>query len=326
MKLPEYKSLKEKAPLFSHIRIDTKDVLDFNLEKLLEFSPNCIFRGVNEAKYKIYTSVQRSWICNGLGCHSSINHMVDSMITSLRSNVTLTDYYKSLNVKPTDLLYLGLLQHYSAPSPLLDFTHDYKTALYFATKGLSTGYSYCEIDDYFSLYYIDIDKCGDQLVKMDEFLNNGLEAGSTMHEDHISKNPGANVDKQLLDDMDMYTKWIKKNTRNDDGLCAIKMMFIDNPLQFKKVTTPYTNESLYWSNLNIIAQNGCFILYNNNCMSMEEYISQSAYLPKISCIDIHKSLKEYVQKQYLQTLTELLLFPDINQIVKGAYQEFLENL
>ena len=147
-----------------------------------------------------------------------------------------------------------------------------------------------------------------------------------MYEDHISKNPGANVDKQLLDDMDMYTKWIKKNTRNDDGLCAIKMMFIDNPLQFKKVTTPYTNESLYWSNLNIIAQNGCFILYNNNCMSMEEYISQSAYLPKISCIDIHKSLKEYVQKQYLQTLTELLLFPDINQIVKGAYQEFLENL
>ena len=49
MKLPEYKSLEEKAPFFSHIKIDTKDVLDFNIEKLLEYSPNCIFRGVNEA-------------------------------------------------------------------------------------------------------------------------------------------------------------------------------------------------------------------------------------------------------------------------------------
>ena len=38
MKLPEYKSLEEKAPLFSHIKIDTKDVLDFHLEKLLEFN------------------------------------------------------------------------------------------------------------------------------------------------------------------------------------------------------------------------------------------------------------------------------------------------
>ena len=152
MKLPEYKSLEEKATLFSHIKMDTKDVLDFHLEKLQEFSPNCIFRGVNEAKYKVYTSVQRSWICNGLGRHSSINLMVDSMITSLRNNVTLIDYYKSLNIIPTDLLYLGLLQHYSAPTPLLDFTYDYKTALYFATKGLSEGCSDSEIDDYFSLY------------------------------------------------------------------------------------------------------------------------------------------------------------------------------
>ena len=159
MKLPEYKSLEEKTPFFYHIKIDTKDVLDSHLEKLLEFSPNCIFRGVNEAKYKLYTSVQRSWICNGLGRHSTINLMVDSMITSLRNNVTLTDYYKSLNIIPTDLLYLGLLQHYSAPTPLLDFTHDYKTALYFATKGLSAGCSDSEIDDFFSLYYIDTHSC-----------------------------------------------------------------------------------------------------------------------------------------------------------------------
>ena len=323
MKLPEYKSLEEKATLFSHIKMDTKDVLDFHLEKLQEFSPNCIFRGVNEAKYKVYTSVQRSWICNGLGRHSSINLMVDSMITSLSNNVTLIDYYKSLNIIPTDLLYLGLLQHYSAPTPLLDFTYDYKTALYFATKGLSEGCSDSEIDDYFSLYYIDTDKYGDQLVKMDEFLNNGLDAGVAMYEDIISKYPGT-VDKQF--DVDIYTRWIKRHPLYDDGLCTIKMMFIDNPLKFKEITTPYTHEGLYWSNLNIIAQKGCFILYNNDCMPMEEYIGQSACLPKIWCIDIHKSLAEYVRKHYLQGLSESLLFPDINQLAKDAYKDFLKNL
>ena len=325
MKLPEYKSLEEKTPFFYHIKIDTKDVLDSHLEKLLEFSPNCIFRGVNEAKYKLYTSVQRSWICNGLGRHSTINLMVDSMITSLRNNVTLTDYYKSLNIIPTDLLYLGLLQHYSAPTPLLDFTHDYKTALYFATKGLSAGCSDSEIDDFFSLYYIDTDKYGDQLVKMDEFLNDGLDAGAAMYKDIISKYPGGHADKPLLDSMDIYTRWIK-SPFYDDGLCAIKMMFIDNPLKFKGITTPYTHESLYWSNLNIIAQKGCFILYNNDRMPMEEYVSQSVCLPKIWCIDIHKSLAEYVQEHYLQGLSEALLFPDINHLAKNAYKDFLKNL
>jgi len=326
MKLPEYKSLEEKTPFFYHIKIDTKDVLDSHLEKLLEFSPNCIFRGVNEAKYKLYTSVQRSWICNGLGRHSTINLMVDSMITSLRNNVTLTDYYKSLNIIPTDLLYLGLLQHYSAPTPLLDFTHDYKTALYFATKGLSAGCSDSEIDDFFSLYYIDTDKYGDQLVKMDEFLNDGLDAGAAMYEDIISKYPGRHADKPLLDSMEIYTRWMKRHSFADDGLCAIKMMFIDNPLKFKGIATPYTHESLYWSNLNIIAQKGCFILYNNDRMPMEEYVSQSVCLPKIWCIDIHKSLAEYVQEHYLQGLSEALLFPDINQLAKDAYKDFLKNL
>lgn len=325
MKLPEYKSLEEKTPFFYHIKIDTKDVLDSHLEKLLEFSPNCIFRGVNEAKYKLYTSVQRSWICNGLGRHSTINLMVDSMITSLRNNITLTDYYKSLNIIPTDLLYLGLLQHYSAPTPLLDFTHDYKTALYFATKGLSAGCSDSEIDDFFSIYYIDTDKYGDQLVKMDEFLNDGLDAGAAMYKDIISKYPGGHADKPLLDSMDIYTRWIK-SPFYDDGLCAIKMMFIDNPLKFKGITTPYTHESLYWSNLNIIAQKGCFILYNNDRMPMEEYVSQSVCLPKIWCIDIHKSLAEYVQEHYLQGLSEALLFPDINHLAKNAYKDFLKNL
>lgn len=326
MKLPEYKSLEEKTPSFSHIKIDTTDVLDCQILKLKEFSPNCIFRGVNEAKYKLYTSVQRSWICDGLGRHSTINFMIDSLIESLRKNTILTEYYKSLNVIPTDLLYLGLLQHYSAPSPLLDFTYDYKTALYFATKGLVAGCSNNEIDDYFSLYYIDTDKCGDQLVKMDKFLNSGLDAGADMYEEFKAKHPGVPVDKQLLDSMDTYTRWLKRECPYDDGLCAIKMMFIDNPLKFVKITTPYTNESLYWSNLNIIAQKGCFILYNNGCEPMAEYICQSTYLPKIWCIDIHKSLKEYVQKNYLRGLSESLLFPDINQLAKDAYKDFLKNL
>ena len=61
-------------------------------------------------------------------------------------------------------------------------------------------------------------------------------------------------------------------------------------------------------------------------MPMEEYVSQSVCLPKIWCIDIHKSLAEYVQEHYLQGLSEALLFPDINQLAKDAYKDFLKNL
>lgn len=253
--------------------------------------------------------------------------MVNSLILNIRKNTILDNYYKSLNVIPTDLLYLGLLQHYSAPSPLIDFSYSYKAALYFATKDINIAAEDNNICDYFSLYYIDINKCGENLVRMDDFLNDGLQNGQKLYEETSLRFPQYEIDKHLLDDIYEYTKWMKTDSLSDNGICSIKIMFIDNPLNFNAVITPYTHERLYWSNLNIVAQDGCFLLYNNENQPLEEYFNPDhGALPKISCIDIHKSLTEYIRAQYLQEQTESKLFPNMQQLVNNAYVSFQQEL
>lgn len=206
MKLPEYQTREEKTKFFSHVKIDTKDVFDSHFGFLLADSPHCIFRGVHEAKYKLFTSVQREWITNGLGRHTTINNLVNTLIQNIRNSKILNTYYQSLNIAQTDLLYLSLLQHYSAPTPLLDFSHDLHVALYFATKNVHTDSTNNVLDDYFSLYYIDLDKCGNELVRMDEFLASGLKRGRELFEEYSKSNPSLCIDKSLLDDLDELTQ------------------------------------------------------------------------------------------------------------------------
>lgn len=96
----------------------------------------------------------------------------------------------------------------------------------------------------------------------------------------------------------------------------------------QKVTTPYTQNTLYWSNLNIIAQKGCFLLYNyKEDVPVEEYVGEhTKFLPKIWCMDIHKSLTHYIQAKYLCGLSDEVLFPNIDQIAQSAYVHFKEKL
>ncbi|WP_288612615.1 FRG domain-containing protein [uncultured Bacteroides sp.] len=325
MKLPEYQNHEEKKQFFSYVKIDTKDVIDSHFGSLLANSPRCIFRGVHEAKYKLFTSVQREWIAGGLGRHTTINNLVDTLIRNIRANRILNTYYQSLNIAQTDLLYLSLLQHYSAPTPLLDFSHSLNIAFYFATKNLTVSCSENNIDDYFSVYYIDLDKCGNELVRMDDFLCNGLQRGQQMYEEFTKNNPYVSVNKSLLDDIDEFTQWM--NPKNPSGsISTIPLAFIDNPIHSHKITTPYTQNTLYWSNLNITAQEGCFLLYNNDDIPVEAYIKAQKYLPPIWCVDIHKSLAEYVKTTFLQNLPENILFPNVSQMAKDAYTSFCANL
>lgn len=63
--------------------------------------------------------------------------------------------------------------------------------------------------------------------------------------------------------------------------------------------TSYTKRTLYWPNLNIIAQEGCFLLYNHKeDRPLEEYMDGNR-CSKSWCLNIHKSLGDYVRMRYL---------------------------
>ncbi len=82
-----------------------------------------MFRGVNEAKYKMYNSAQRAWIendliLNDIPYHNLINRRI---IDAKSSN---GNYFKKIGiVQDNDLAILSFLQHYEPPTPLLDFTY-----------------------------------------------------------------------------------------------------------------------------------------------------------------------------------------------------------
>lgn len=158
MKLVDYKSLEEKGEIFKssgYLRIDTVasfcDWFEaFPKEKML-------FRGVKEAKYKIYTSAQRLYITHDLALSGrTVEDIVEETLKQVKQidNGLLKKYFSLLDVIDHDMLYLSFLQHYSGISPLIDFTTSIEKALFFMQEGVAySDVGEDGIDNYSSLYY-----------------------------------------------------------------------------------------------------------------------------------------------------------------------------
>lgn len=320
MKLEEYANLSEKKSFFDMTTIDTYKGFDDVYQTLKR--DNVIFRGVNEAKYKLYTSAQREWIINEYE-KQGINYtsFIQSQLNYIRGFSIISHYYKSLNVNENDMLYISLLQHYGAPSPLLDFTYDLDIALYFALDKIKTDSSNIDIDNYFSLYFIDKNQCGNELVDIVSMLRFALESGKDLLDDYIRDNPHISIDDSLLCSVDQYTKWLKDDDTKD-GLHKLDCGFIDNPLRSGTLSMYKTSEVLYWSNINLIAQNGCFIFYTNDKEPLELFFTLKNTLPKVRCINIHKSLVEYIKNKYIAHLSEQDIYPKLDKMCKDSYHCF----
>lgn len=180
MKLPEYKELQDKGDCFENYAIETQKEFDtfysgFANEKGL------IYRGVNEAKFHIYTSAQRFWLTDNLKLQSSFTWFIGKLLNKLKSDNTIIEYLKSTDVAYNDVLGLAMLQHFGAPSTLIDFSLDLNCALFFAFDGMKKGNSYNEIDDYVSIYVINRKSLENSLLpNLTDMYAHGMETGTKM--------------------------------------------------------------------------------------------------------------------------------------------------
>lgn len=323
--MQEYATFDDKQACFrSHTIVKNIKELEQALEALKDEQQkntnHTVFRGVKEARYMLFNSLQRLWASrslNDLGLDPM--QAVQSLLSPFQgNNHVLKKYLKQLGVVCNDWWLLSFLQHYGAASPLLDFSKSYEVALFFACKDIDFCGSTNPINNYFSIYYYsNMEVCRDITTSIVTYAKNvarGMEANKTNNtaiwKNELSFNTimGHAPNRTFI--LPTYTNKTKiRNTR-------------------REVVTTYT-----MANLNVTSQEGEFVCNMNMEMPLEQIFKKATLdAPDkyyISSIDIHKGLRDYIIKKYLGgTLKAATMkyFPSERTIAQEAQQLWLETL
>ena len=156
--ISEYESTLQKSNSFDQDNIDTIEQFDKIYEEY-KIKSDFLFRGQREAKWRLYSKLQRYWIIDKLSAKvEGYQQLLEKMVADARTDFK-TKILEVLGEQhddaDNDIAILGFLQHHGCPTPLLDWTYKFQNALYFGLDGLQYKERKREIDDYFSVYLIE---------------------------------------------------------------------------------------------------------------------------------------------------------------------------
>jgi len=279
MSLPEYTSLHEKNSYFQTGGSVIDRPVDFDkiIPELKRFSENkFVFRGVNEAKYKMYNSGQRKFLQLGLGNKfASYKEFIYSEMDQFKlENKNWENEYVLTGINSDNhLALLSLMQHSNYPSPCIDFTTNPLVSLYFAFKGSDFRKETTNaLDNYVSIYFM----C------TEHFFIPFHNFGDSIREALLQRNTYKQENHNL----------------NLNNYKAFEAMFlVDIPMLFD---ITLDSEYATLNNKNILLQNGLLLLNPNGSNSLEETVQFifSSYKGKpwlpIKCFNFNKALKEHV--------------------------------
>lgn len=316
-KLPEHETLAEKRKFFTYrkhpegneILITQKDEFDKFHKAHIDAYGKCLYRGLFNSRYKLFTTGQRFWITNELDKRiDSYSEFIINVIklTKEENGESVSRFFQRLMDKNDDLAILSYIQHYGGPTPLLDFTRNIDVALYFATHSSETIHcSNDEIDNYFSIYVLPL------LVNTED--QKGMD---------FWRAPWSAV-KQNFDRFNKEELKIKayNEMRNIETYFGAlvghynKIGLIDE--KFAEMFKMH-----YITNMNILNQEGAFFFVNEATKPLEEIIEEnynkdrtSEASPKfISCCHIHKNLIPYIRST--SSSKECFIFPNSYEMIK----------
>ena len=322
-KLPIYSTLEEKAEIFEQIVLTTKeDVRTKFIEKMKEEinqekANRFIYRGITNSQYKIYNSSQRNYAEKELQNITSYNNLISGTIEEALNfqNGLLRKYFSGFMV-PYDIPVLSFLQHYGAPTPLIDWTYNFEIALFFTTDGQKHNASDNQIDNYFSVYVIDKQACGGDLINISTWLEFTLS--------QINQITVAHPEADATQVINQYNQF-SYDTFKQIGIFYVSDF--ERNIRIPALTTQ--------SNLNVINQQGLFIFNASENEPLEHFFGSNrdpfSGLPKIKCYDIHKSLYYYVLNEItvarraagLIELDRDFIYPQEENIAKNAFTNYL---
>lgn len=287
--MKEYVSLDEKKDAFNECCIiNTEEELTSKIEELLSLQRNTklhiVFRGVNEAKYKMYNSFQRLWITRDLSTIGMLPiNKIQSMIDYCYNSV-LPSYLKRLGISCNDWYILAFLQHYGAVSPFLDFSKNLYVALFFACDNVVYHDNNNEIDNYISIYFyknVDvINVFSNSVYKIAK-----IKAQNINHKNKKAKRRFWKGYMSFRDIMTEQNNWVIVPAYTNASTITNR--------NNKKIT------SYAISNLNSTSQDGEFVCNMNMDLPLELLMVKDDK-KFINCINIHKGLIPYIIKKFLE--------------------------
>ena len=157
---PKYDCFKDKESIYlDNRRIDSFADFKHVVDELRNSKEEFIYRGISDASYKMYSSAQRYWIDNKgdqLVDKTFIDYddYLQKLVDRTKVLKVVNAYLEKNQVHYNEMWLLSLMQHYSAPSVMLDFSHDLISSLFFMCDGAGKPKGDGCLDDYVSLYYM----------------------------------------------------------------------------------------------------------------------------------------------------------------------------
>lgn len=298
---PNYESFEEKSEVFKeNFKIDNEEVVDSIVSMYSSHEKDFLYRGINTATYKLYSSSQVQWmlsdaISKKTNIEDYYNFIMDS-IELTRENNRVKQYIKDNGISDNDLFILALMQHYGMPSPVLDFSHSIFGALYFAWDKCDRTLSdtQTQLSDYISLYVINkkIDwvNCSVQNV----MRNSAEQLNDMLQKDKL-------FTAGMVDTKDVEKEFLKLPYLKfkDWNFVAVE----DNPENPVKISIPALKFDCEYQIINdrIISQQGMFIANNTLDKPLVELMNDWCKEKYFVCYNIHKKLLDYIKQKYFDT-------------------------
>lgn len=325
MNTPVYNSFPEKNAAFrENYKIETKEALDSFISTHLG-NNNYLYRGINTATYKLYSSSQVQWmLTDAIKKNYDANAYYDFIKKSIelvRNNKCVQKYINSINNSNNDIYILALMQHFGIPSPMLDFSHSILSSLFFACDNcdMTLTTSQDQLSDYVSLYVIsrNIDWVR---YSIQDVMKDGANRLNKMLKENTHFAAGV-VDTK---DVEREFLTLPYEKFKDYSFVAVN----DNPTTSIAINIPVLKFSCEYQIINdrIISQQGMFIANNKVDSPLVELMNDCCDENYFICYNIHKKLLDYLKAEYLDKhgINTQSVYCTGEQSVQNLQKEFVQ--